>query len=111
MEEQVENDLDDYHQADLHEESLTTHCNTCDKDENMPHPRENDIPWSEILQYDELLYIEDVHRNVIRREMNKHEKVRNLLEQLEQENTKEKGPYFFDNGIIGKTDINKQGQQ
>ena len=46
----------------------------------MPHPRENDIPWSEILQYDELLYIEDVHRNVIRREMNNDEKVRKLLE-------------------------------
>ena len=43
--------------------------------------------------------------------MNKDEKVRKLLEELEQETTKEKGPYFLDNGIIGKTDIDKQRQQ
>ena len=77
----------------------------------MPHQRENYIPWSVVLQYEELLYIDDVCRNVVRRKINKDEKGKKLLEKLEQENTKEKGPYFLDNGIIGKTDIDKQGQQ
>ena len=59
------------------------------------------------VKYHELLYIEDVHRNVMRREMNKDDKATKLLEELEQEKTKEKGPYR----IIGKTDIDKHRKQ